>query len=255
MDWLHNSCCLGSPTLHSGGTKSEWAHKWADWLCHTSHLVPNTSERGGGVSYVPEMGGLATYSCRLGPPTPKGGYKSAVAHKWPDGLHQPCRPRVTMSSKRGRISNSPQVGGWATNHCRLGVPKGLEAGEISSGPQVAGLATPPLPPHKWVDRLCHPYRVCGSPTPRSAEQNQQWPSSGRIGHEPLPSGGSHRLESGGESVVAHKWPDGLHHPCRLWVPTASEQGLNQQRPTSGQIGYTTPAVCGLPMLQSEGGGG
>ena len=53
------------------------------------------------------------------------------------------------------------------------------------------------------------------------------------------------------SEVAHKWADWLHNPCRLGSPTLQSGGQNQKWPTSGQIGYITPAVWGSPTLRSR----
>ena len=102
---------------------------------------------------------------------------------------------------------------------------------------------------------------------------------------PLPSRGSPPLQSGGrKSEVAHKWAKWLHHPCRLGdphrfrargkirsgplvgkvamsplpfrgSPPLQSGRQNQKWPTSGQSGYVTPVVSGIPSASKRGGGG
>ena len=59
--------------------------------------------------------------------------------------------------------------------------------------------------------------------------------------------------------MAHKWAKWLRHPCRLGDPHRCRAGGGggQKWPTSGQSGYVTPAVSGIPtasVLQIGGGG-
>ena len=82
-----------------------------------------------------------------------------------------------------RISNGPQVGRLATSRVPLrGGPERFTLGDkVSNGPQMGGLATSPLP----------------------------------LGRVPNTS------HWGTKSVMAHKWADWLHHPCRQGgVPNA-----------------------------------
>ena len=47
--------------------------------------------------------------------------------------------------------------------------------------------------------------------------------------------------------MAHKWARWLHNPCRLGGPHRFKAGgHNQKWPTSGQVGYITPASLGVP---------
>ena len=131
------------------------------------------------------------------------------------------------------------------------------------------LATSPLP-----------YQ--GAPPPQSGGQNQKWPTSGQFGYlTHAVSGSPTALERGAKSEVAHKWAIWLPHPCRIGephrfraggkirsgpqvgklatsplpyqgAPTPQSGGQNQKWPTSGQIGYLTPAVSGSPTASERG---
>ena len=89
------------------------------------------------------------------------------------------------------------------------------------------------------------------------------------------------LDRGAKSEVAHKWANWLPHPCRIGdphrlraggkirsgpqvgklatsplpyrgAPPPQSGGQNQKWPTSGQIGYLTPAVSGIPTASERG---
>ena len=184
------------------------------------------------------------HPCRIGEPlAAERGAKSEVAHKWANWLPHPCR-----------------IG--EPHRCRSG-------GKIRSGPQVNEMATSPLP-----------YR--GSPPLQSGGQNQKWPTSGQIGYlTPAVSGIPSASERGAKSEVAHKWAKWLPHPCRIGephrcragdrirsgpqvgevatsplpyrgAPPLHSGGQNQKWPTSGQSGYLTPAVSGIPTAAERG---
>ena len=210
--------CRGSPSLQSGGTKSEVAHLWARWLRQPCRLgdphcfraggqnkkwptcgqggyvtpavsgIPTASERGDKIRSGPLVGKVAasTLPCRGSPPLQSGGTKSEVAHLWARWLRHPCR---------------------------LGDPQRFRAGDkIRSGPLVGKVATPTLP--------CR-----GSP--------------------PLQSGGT-------KSEVAHLLARWLRHPCRLGDPHRFRAGgQNQKWPTCGRGGYVTPAVSGIPTASER----
>ena len=97
------------------------------------------------------------------------------------------------------------------------------------------LATSPLP-----------YR--GAPPLQSGGQNQNWPTSGQSGYlTPAVLGIPTAAERGAKSEVAHKWANWLPHPLPYrGSPPLQSGGQNQKWPTSGQIGYLTPAVLGIP---------
>ena len=236
----------GSPTASERGAKSEVAHKWANWL---PHPLPRRGspppQSGGKIRSGPQVGKLATSPLpyRGARTASERGAKSEVAHKWAN---------------------------WLPHPCRIGEPHRLRAGsKIRSGPQVGKLATSPLP-----------YR--GAPPPQSGEQNQKWPTSGQIGYlTPAASGSPTASERGAKSEVAHKWANWLPHPCRIGEPRRLRAGgkirsgpqvgklatsplpyrgapppqsgeQNQKWPTSGQIGYLTPAVSGIPTASERG---
>ena len=113
-------------------------------------------------------------------------------------------------------------------------------------------------------------------------QNQKWPTSGQSGYlNPAVSGIPTASERGAKSEVAHKWAKWLPHPCRIGdphrfraggkirsgpqvgkmatsplpyrgSPPLQSGGQNQKWPTSGQSGYLTPAVSGIPTASERG---
>ena len=131
------------------------------------------------------------------------------------------------------------------------------------------LATSPLP-----------YR--GASPRHSGGQNQKWPTSGQSGYLiPPVSGSPTAAERRGKSEVAHKCAKWLPHPCRIGephrgtaggkirsgpqvckvatsplpyrvAPPLQSGGQNQKWPTSGQSGYLTPAVSGIPTASKRG---
>ena len=236
----------GIPAASARGAKSEVAHKWAKWLPHPCRIRdPRRFRAGGKIRSGPQVGKLATSPLlyRGSPPLHSRGAKSEVAHKWANRLPHPCCIGDPRSSSAG--------------------------GKIRSGPQVGKLATSPLP-----------YR--GSPPLQSGGQNQKWPTSGQIGYlTPAVSGIPTAPARGAKSEVAHKWANWLPHPCRIGDPRrftaggkirSSPQvgklatsplpyrgspplqrgGQNQKWPTSGQSGYLTPVVSGIPAASERG---
>ena len=122
----------------------------------------------------------------------------------------------------------------------------------------------------------------GSPPLQSGGQNQKWPTSGPIGYlTPAVSGIPTAAERVAKSEVAHKWAKWLPHPGRIGephcfgaggrirssplvgeIPTSplpyrgapplQSGGQNQKWPRSGQTGYLTPAVSGIPTAPERG---
>ena len=194
---------------------------------------------------------------------------------WPTsgkiGYLPPAVSGIPTASQRGQNQKWPTNGrnGYLTLAVS-GIPTASErGGRIRSGPQVGKLATSPLP-----------YR--GAPPLQSGGQNQKWPTSGQIGYlTPAVSGSPIAAERGAKSEVAHKWANWLPHPCRIGephrcraggkirsgpqvgklatsplpyrgAPSLQSGGQNQKWPTSGQIGYLTPAVSGSPIAAERG---
>ena len=256
------------------GAESEVAHKWANWLPHPCRIgEPDRCRAGGMIRSGPQVGKLATSPLpyRGAPPLQSGGQNQ----KWPTsgqiGYLTPAVSGSPTAAERGAESEvAHKWANWLPHPCRIGEPHRCRAGgRIRSGPQVGKLATSPLP-----------YR--GAPPLQSGGQNQKWPTSGQIGYlTPAVSRSPTAAERGAESEVAHKWANWLPHPCRIGephrcraggiirsgpqvgklatsplpyrgAPPLQSGGQNQKWPTSGQIGYLTPAVSGSPTAAERG---
>ena len=102
---------------------------------------------------------------------------------------------------------------WLPHPCRIGDPHRCRAGvKIRSGPQVTN----------W---LPHPCRIGDPHRCRAGGKIRSGPQVGKVATSPLPYRGSPPLQSGGQ---------------------------NQKWPTSGQSGYLTPAVSGIPTASEWG---
>ena len=264
----------GIPTASERGAKSEVAHKWAKWLPHPCRIGdPHRFRAGGKIRSGPQVGKVATSALpyRGSPPLQSGGQNQ----KWPtsgqNGYLTPAVSGIPTASERGAKSEvAHKWAKWLPHPCRIGDPHRFRAGgKIRSGPQVGKVATSPLP-----------YR--GSPPLQSGGQNQKWPTSGQSGYlTPAVSGIPTASERGAKSEVAHKWAKWLPHPCRIGdphrfraggkirsgpqvgkmatsplpyrgSPPLQSGGQNQKWPTSGQSGYLTPAVSGIPTASERG---
>ena len=264
----------GSPTVSERGAKSEVAHKWAKWLPHPCRIgEPHRCRAGGKIRSGPQVGEMATSPLpyRGSPPLQSGGQNQ----KWPtsgqSGYLTPAVSGSPTASERGAKSEvDHKWAKWLPHPCRIGDPHRCRAGgKIRSGPQVDEMATSPLP-----------YQ--GSPPLQSGGQTHKWPTSGQNGYlTPAVSGIPTASEGGAKSEVAHKWAKWLPHPCRIGDPhrckaggkiTSGPQvgklatsplpyrgspplqsgGQNQKWPTSGQNGYLTPAVSGIPTASERG---
>ena len=200
----------GSPTLQSGGAKSEVAQKWAKWLPHPCRIGdPPRFRAGGKIRSGPQVGKMATSPLpyRGSPPLQSGGQNK----KWPTSGHHPDR---------------------------MGDPHRFRAGgKIRSGPQVGKMATSPLP-----------YR--GSPPLQSGGQNQKWPTSGQSGYlTPAVSVIPTASERGAKSEVAHKWAKWLPHPCRIGDPLRFRAGGKiRSGPQVGKMATSPLPYRGSPPL-------
>ena len=107
---------------------------------------------------------------------------------------------------------------------------------------MGNLATSPLP-----------YR--GSPPLHSGGQNQKWPTSGQNGYlTPAVSGIPTAAERGGKIRSGPKVGKMATSPLRYrGSPPLQSGGQNQKWPTSGQNGYLTPAVSGIPTAADRAG--
>ena len=267
----------GSPPLQSGGQNQKWPTTGQNgYLTPAVSGIPTASERGGKIRSGPQVGKMATSPLpyRGSPPLQSGGAKSEVAHKWAKWLPHPCRIGDPHRFRAGgKIRSGPQVGKVATSPLpyRGSPPLQSGGGKIRSGPQVGKMATSPLPyrgspplqsggaksevAHKWAKWLPHPCHIGDPPRFRAGGQNEKWPTSGQNGYlTPAVSGIPTASERGAKSEVAHKWAKWLPHPCRIGDPHRFRAGgQNQKWPTSGQNGYLTPAVSGIPTASERGG--
>ena len=135
--------------------------------------------------------------------------------------------------------------------------------------------------HQWAKWLRHPCRLGDPHRFRAGGKIRKRPSCGESGYvTPAVSEIPTASERGAKSGVAHKWSKWLRHPCRLRAPhrlrgggkirsgplvrkpatsplpsrespPLKSGGQNQKRPTSGQNGYVTPAVSGIPTASER----
>ena len=264
----------GIPTAAERGLKSEVAHKWANWLPHPC-CIGDTHRciAGGKIRSGQHVGEMATSPLpyRGAPPLQSGGHNQ----KWPTsgqgGYLTPAVSGIPSAAERGAKSEvAHKWANWLPHPCCIGDPHRCRAGgKIKSGPQVGEMATSPLPYRK-------------SPPLQSGGQNQKWPTSGQGGYlTPAVSGIPTAAERGAKSEVAHKWARWLPHPCRIGqphrfraggkfrsgpqvgklatsplpyrgAPPLQSGGQNQKWPTSGQGGYLTPAISGIPGAAERG---
>ena len=236
----------GIPTASKRGAKSEVAHKWAKWLPHRCRIGdPHRFRAGGKIRSGPQVGKVATspLPSRGSPPLQSGWQNQKCPTSGQSGYLTPSVSGIPTASKRGAKSKVVHKwANWLPHPCRIGDPHRFRAGDkIRSGPQVGKMATSPLP-----------YR--GSPQLQSGGQYQKWPTSGQSGYlTPSVSGIPTASERGAKSEVAHKWAKWLPHPCRIRdLHRFRAWGQNQKWPKSGQNGYLTPAVSGIPTASEPG---
>ena len=186
------------------GTKSEVAHKWANYQHHPYHLRgPQRFKARGKNRRGPVVASLLLFG---GSPTLQGGGQN---QKWPtsgpNGYITPAVDGVPHASERDIKSEvTPRWADCRHHPCRLGDPRRFTAGpKIRSGQQVGMVATSPLPSQ-------------GSPTLQSGESKfRSGTQVGLVATSPLLSGGFPTLHSGRQ---------------------------NQKRPTNEPSGYVTPAM-------------
>ena len=235
----------GSPPLQSGAQNQKWPTSGqSGYLTPAVSGIPTAAERGQNQKW-PTSGqsGYLTPTVSEIPTAAKRGAKSEVAHKWANWLPHPCRigdPHRFRAGAKSEVAH--KWANWLPHPCCIGDPHRFRArGKIRSGPIVGKLATSPLPSR-------------GSPPLQSGGQNQKWPTSGQSGYlTPAVSGIPIAAERGAKSEVAHLWARWIRHPCRIGDPHRFRAGVqNQKWPTSGQRGYLTPAVSGIPTASERG---
>ena len=174
--------------------------------------------------------------------------------KWPtsrqSGYVTPAVSGIPTAAERGPKSEvAHKWANWLPHPCRLGDPHRFRAeGKIRSGPLVGKVATSPLPSR-------------GSPALQSAGGggDQKWPTCGQSGQViPAVSGipAAPKRGRGGNQKWPTLWAKWLRYPCRLGDPhrCRARGGGGAKWPTSGQSGYVTPAVSGIPTASKRGGG-
>ena len=207
----------GSPPLQSGGGGgSEVAHLWAKWLRHPCRLGdPHRCRAGGKIRSGPQVGKVATS------PLPSRGSRPLQSRggnqKWPtcgqSGYVTPAVSGIATAAERGGgIKSGPLVRKVATSPLPSRGSPPLQGGGGGRGLEVA---------HLWAKWLRHPCRLGDPHRFRAGGEIRSGPQVGKVATSPLPSRGSPPLQSGGG---------------------------NQKWPTSGQSGYVTPAVSGIPLL-------
>ena len=264
----------GIPTASERRGKSEVAHLWAKWVRHPCRLGdPHRFRAGGKIRSGPQVGKVATspLPSRGSPSLQSGGQNQMWPTSGQSGYVTPAVSGIPTASERGAKSEvALKWAKWLRHPCRLGDPHHFRAGgKIRSGPQVGKVATSPLPSR-------------GSPSLQSREVNERWPTCGQSGYvTPAVSGIPTASERGAKSEVAHLWAKWLRHPCRLGdphrpraekkirsspqvgkvatsplpsrgSPALQSGGQNQNWPSSGQSGYDTPAVSGIPTASERG---
>ena len=244
--WLLTPAVSGIPSAAERGAKSGVAHNWENWLPHPCRIGdPHRFRAGGKIRTGPQVGKVATSPLpyRGAPPLQSGGQNQ----KWPtsgqSGYLTPAVSGSPTASERGAKSEvAHKWANWLPHPCRIGEPHRFRAGgKIRSGPQVGKVATSPLPyrgapplqsggaksqvAHKWAKWLPHPCRIEEPHRFRAGGKIRSDPQVGKMANSPLPYRGAPPLRSGGQ---------------------------NQKWPTSGQIGYLTPAVSGSPTASEWG---
>ena len=259
----------GSPTTAERGAKSEVAHQWSKWLPHPCRIGdPHRLTAGGQNQKWPTSGrsGYLTPAVSGSPTAAERGAKSEVAHKWAKWLPHPCR-----IGEPHRLRAGGQNQKWPTSG-----RSGYLTPAVSGSPTAAERGAKSEVAHKWGKWLPHPCRIGEPHRCRAGGRIRSGPQVGKLATSPLPYRGSPPLESRGtKSEVAHKWAKWLPHPCRIrephrcraggkirsgpqvgkvatsplpyrGAPPLQSGGQNQKWPTSGQSGYLTPAVSGIP---------
>ena len=162
------------------------------------------------------MGKVATspLPSRGSPPLQSGGQNQKWRTSGQSGYITPAGSGIPAASEREAKSEvAHKWAKWLRHPCRLGVPTASGRGAKS---EVA---------HLWAKWLRRPCRLGDPHRCRARGKIINGPQVGKVATSPLPSRGSPPLQSGGQ---------------------------NQKWPTSGQSGYITPAVSGIPTASERG---
>ena len=209
----------GIPTASERGKNQKWPNcGQSGYVTPTVSGIPTAAERGGGGDEKwPTCGqsGYVTPAVSGIATAAERGAESEVAHLWAKWLRHPCRLGDPHRCRAGEKSEVAHLWAkWLRHPCRLGDPHRFRAGEKS---EVA---------HLWAKWLRHPCRLGDPHRCRAGEEIRSGPQVGNVATSPLPSRRSPPLQSEGE---------------------------NQKWPTSGQNGYVTHAVSGIPTTSEREG--
>ena len=197
----------------------------------------------------------------------------------------------TAAKREAKSEVARKSAKWLCHPCRLGDPQRFKAGgKIRNGPLVGKVATSPLqsrgsPPlqsgqqnQKWPT-----FMQSGYVTPavlgdlhrcKAGGKIESGPQVCKVATSPLPSRRSPPLHSGGQSGYLGPCRLGDPHGCTAGgkiksgpivgklatsplpsrgSPPLQSTGQNMKWPTSGQGGYVTPAIWGIPTASERGG--
>ena len=238
----------GSPPLQSGGQNQKWPTSGRNgYLSPAVSGTPTASERGAGgkIRSGPQVGKSATSPLpyRGAPPLQSGGQNQ----KWPTvGQIGYLTLAVSGSPTAAERAAKSEV----AHKCKMATSPPA----VSGSPTASERGAKSEVAHKWEKLATSPLPYRGAPPLHSGGQNQKWPTIGQIGYLTLAvSGSPTAAERGANSEVAHKWAKRRPHPLPYrGAPPLQSGGQNQKWPTSGQIGYLTPAVSGSPTASQRG---
>ena len=264
--WLHHPCRLRGPQRLRLGDRIRRGPQLGRQLHHSQALGGSPTLQIGVQKQKRPISGPFDYITLVVPGFPTasewGGGGLEETNKWADWLHHPCR---LGGSQRfgawGKIRKGTQLGRLATSPL---LSSGSPTSQVRRGPRIGRLATSPLPSRglpnapkqgttseeaqKWVVWLHLTTAFRGVPNA------SEWGTKSKEAHNlvdwlhrPCPLGGPEPLRTGdkiGEPQLGRLATSSL--PSRGY-PTSRSEGQITKSPTSGHIGYMTPAVYGVPI--------
>ena len=246
--WLPHPCRIGDPQrFRAGGQSQKWPTSGqSGYLTPAVWGDPHRFRAGSKVRSGPQVGKMATSPLPYGgiPTASERGAKSEVAHKWAKWLPHPCHIGDAHRFRAGgKMRSGPQVGKVAASPLPYRGSLALQSGGAKS--EVA---------HKWAKWLPQPCRMGGSPPLQSGGQSQKWPTNGQGGYlTPAVSGDPHRFRPGGKVRSGPQVGKMATSPLPYrGCPPLQSGRQNEKCPTSGQSGYLTPAVSGIPTASERG---
>ena len=200
------------------------AHLWARWLHDPFHFGdPRRCRAGAKIRSAPQKGKVAIspMPSRGSPPLQSGGQNQKWPTCWQSGYVTPAVLAIPTDSQLGGKSEvAHKWAQWPTSG-----PNGYVTSAVSGIPTASGRGAKSEVAHKWAKWLRHPCHFRDPNRCRAGGKIRSGPYVGKLATSPLPSQGSAPLQSGGQ---------------------------NQKWPTSGQSGYVTRAVSGIPTASEQG---